>query len=279
MTRSKSLCLFWLVFACSGENLDLGYDVSKQVPGSDTSMSGTGGTGGTAGTPPGGSTWPPQSGCVTDPSLAALIGTWDGELEDFFLKPLEHVHLVIDGASSDGFCGSFTWGDKPPFPLADDPNALYPPADNWQPFGWGGAANQALPPVEGFPYTITDSGERLPTVRLGITQSEPWRSWCGIQTPVADAGTWTCDHVCRDGSNEDVTHQFLCGACDPQAGAVCVCDQSSCGAVQSSKQSFDLTLSADGKTLTGPFQPAPAMPASSWETVANASFYLTRLEQ
>jgi hypothetical protein len=284
MMQNKHIAWMWLLVACSGESLDIGHDVSNQSLAAGTGGGGGGSSGNKGGT--GGSTvspasapWPAQSGCATDPELAGLVGTWDGDLEDFFLKPLEHVTLVINGASSDGICGSFTWGDKPAFPPADNPDALYPPADNWQSFGWGGAANQMLPPVEGFPYTITDSGERLPTVRLGITQSEPWTSFCAIQTPVRDGAGWTCDHVCRDASDVNATTQFLCGACDPLAGAICTCDPASCDVVRSSPQSFDLQLSKDGKTLTGVYQPSPAMPAASWQTASSPSFNLTRVEQ
>ncbi len=288
MTTKRSLLVGCLLFACGGESLNVGNDVANQslVPtlgaggGGGLSAGGAGSTGGS------GQNAPPL-GCRTDPGYSAVVGTWDGDLEDDSPRPVEHIRIVISGANFDGLCGTLTWGEKTPFPPADDPNALYPSADYWTPFGYGGSPAQFLPPVEGFPYTLTGNAARLPNVQLSVVQSEPWTSWCQLQTPVLvndesrpATNGWACAHVgseCDASPNISADEAFMCGACEA-TGPLCTCSSASCYVVKDSKQAFILTLSADSQTLTGVFQPALAFPQPAWES-SNTSLYLARVAE
>ena len=279
-----------LLFACSSEHLDVGNDVLpadlivEGQPGGSGGGPSVGG-GGTLGSPPADlPPWPVQSGCPTDPERSTLVATWDGDIEDFFLKSFEHVRVVIEGASATGICGTITFGTQPPLPPADDPDVLYPPSERWKPFGYGGAPAQYLSPVDGFAYTITDSGVRLPTLRLEATLTEPWQSFCELQTPVEESrlpdSDYTCSYskaACESGAPQPEDLAFRCGACAPSA-PLCQCDASSCGVPRSSKQPFDLTLSADEQTLSGPFA-TDYRDDPRWSHITGYSLHLTRVAE
>jgi hypothetical protein len=293
--KKSGLAIFSLLVACSGTDLDVGHDAPQPL------IYEGGGTGGSAGSGmpvqggnPGASDpgspvqggspgtsestlpmLPAQSGCRTDPALAALVGTWDGDVEDFFLASVVHARLVIAGASSDGICGSITYGTSAALPPADDPDAPYPPSE-YAASNIDGCSGPFAPyecVIEGFPYTIAQGGARLPTVRLETIHDEPWQSWCELQTPSPNA-VWSCidrpdgQLMISIGANEpsepctissssgsDTYTSFKCVACgvSPSIPALCVCDGSSCGAAQNDKSQYDLALSDDGKSLSGAF--------------------------
>lgn len=48
-----------------------------------------------------------------------------GALEDFYLQPIKSVRLVINGASEQGICGTFTWGDGPAPAAPTDPSLIH----------------------------------------------------------------------------------------------------------------------------------------------------------
>jgi hypothetical protein len=178
-----------------------------------------------------------------------------------------HLRIVINGASAAGFCGTVTWGTKEAPPPADNPAGPYPPADYFDPNGYGGGPN--LPPIEGYPYTIIDAGERLPTLRLGVGSVEPWRSWCALQTPDPHRSGCYNDAAC---AVNQVSLQCL--ACS-DAGGACVCDDSSCTAIKIPENEFDLTLAEDGNSLSGTFTGTSSLaPWYSYET----SLYLEHVE-
>lgn len=172
------------------------------------------------------------------------------------------------------------FGDGTLLPLATEPDVLYPPADRWHPFGSGGAPAQYLSPVDGFSYTITDSGVRLPTLRLEATLTESWQSFCELHTPVraSQSAGYTCSYseaLCNSGAPQPVNLAFRCGACAPTA-PVCTCDATACGVPRASKQPLDLTLSDDGQTLRGPFS-TDYRDDPRWSHMSGYSLHLTRV--
>src|SRR5512138_2528932 len=137
--RIHRIWLVSLVIACGPQSIDVGRDPTTGAGGGESAIisgggsdsdaaGGTGnGVGGTAGVAAGGgggvvmggggslgdgtSTWVSPPACDTDPGLESLLGTWQGDIEDFYLQAVLSVRLEIEGASAHGLCGSVTWGD------------------------------------------------------------------------------------------------------------------------------------------------------------------------
>ncbi|HEX5101056.1 MAG TPA: hypothetical protein VFV94_16210 [Polyangiaceae bacterium] len=271
--RRKPLASALVLLACAGQHLDVGND----PPAEDTGVSGTGGGsggtgavmvgnggsqlsgGGTAGTPPPSIEWPSQTGCDTDPAYQDLLGTWQGQLEDFYLQRIRPLTLVINGASSHGMCGSLKWGDGEAPPPATDPSAAYPSPNVYDVMGYGGSPGYS--PLDGVTYTIVQGAVRDRSVRLSIGPRELWRSWCELQTsypievgysclPYSDVGySWgpEPDGICTAGKRS--FSNFACFIC---LAGVCECDERSCTASTSDHLELALTLSSDGRVLTGP---------------------------
>jgi hypothetical protein len=288
MMHKKVLGLTVLLLACSGEQLDMGDDPTH-VGG----MGSGGTTGGSAGGPPiGGSSgmpssepsaslpeWSSQTDCETDVEFADLVGTWEGQVEDFYLKPVQTLRVVINGASAHGICGSVTWGDGEAPAPATDPDAPYPSAEFWQ----AGLGLVASVPVEGFAYGIDEGAVRAHTVRFSTQVNEPWRSWCEIQTsyssslgyscmPFADQGVTTTSDpngVCETGGQTFTA--FKCYGCERVFGGFCACDAGGCTAKHDHPSQFDLTLSDDATLLTGPADYFGYNPGE-------VSFYLKRID-
>jgi hypothetical protein len=221
-----------------------------------------------------------------------LVGTWDGDLEDFDFNTVTHARLVIAGASSAGICGSITYGTKPAPAPATDPDAPYTLSDsaiaNIGPCMFPFAPYECV--IEGFPYTIAQGGAHPPMVRLGTFQDEPWQSWCELQTAYDTAFGSACiprpsDQVAISMSTSDPTapctitdaggtlsySTFKCVACgvSPSIAALCTCGDGSCAAAQIDTLNYDLTLSDDGKSLSGAF---PSMYG------ATLTVYVTRVD-
>jgi hypothetical protein len=325
MLRSVSLCVASVLWACSGQNLDVGNDppatggtggsiggTGGLTGGTGGSIGGTGGlTGGTGGTSDdsnGGSPdtpdeteplppealepLPSQTDCATDPELAGIVGTWEGQLEDAFFRPIQRLRVVINGASSAGFCGTVTWGDKSAPPPAEDPSAVYPPAEYWSANPVIGFASA----IEGFPYTIAASGQRLPSLKLGIVSTEPWQSFCGLQTPILDDSRWGCieqtaarhflvstvDYsgycdVQTPAGNHSYS-QMQCQACDP--GGICICDSAHC-TIDKLSSALDFTLVDDGNAMTAPFIGWGPTSSLGWldpDAGDPSAYYLERVE-
>lgn len=300
MKSSRWFGLLVLAAGCAGTDLDIGHDLSaSQIAG--TGGSGAGGVGGTGAVGPVSGeplpTVPSQTGCPTDPELAALVGTWEGNVEDFYLRPVEHLRIVINGISNtQGVCGSLTWGTKEPPPAPSDPETTYPASDYWH-YSGAGAGN--LPPIAGFSYTLVDGGARLPNVRLGVGSNEPWHSFCALQTPVSAGDGWGCVEpnyelslyppdaaaICTAGGE---THTaFHCLSCSgPVAELHCQCNDGGCVAAHDRDVRFELALAPDGMSMSGPFDKAgaeyhypiidhPEDIGSHWQT--GVSIYLERV--
>jgi hypothetical protein len=269
-----------LILACSGERLNVGDDPAKHGSGgSSTDVSGAGGSvfgGGTVGTggssggaqagtgtvPPEG-TWPGTEGCDTDPEFEYLLGTWTGDLEDFFLQPVTTLTVVINGASSHGMCGTVTWGQGDPPPPATDVDAAYPSDAYFKgnADGYGGSP-ATLPPIQAYPYSIAQGAVRAKTVRFATRTFEPWRSWCELQTSYAAQSD---SHQCIPDATQYATKYdtdtctvgretyslFKCYAC--VIGRICQCNAADCDADAGPSTPFALTLSDAGDEMTGPY--------------------------
>lgn len=297
--RKKSLASALVLLACAGQSLDVGND----PPAEDTGVVGTGGGsggsgavmvgsggsqlsgGGTVGTAPPPATppteWPSQTGCDTEPAYQELVGTWQGQLEDFYLQRLKSLTLVINGVSSHGMCGSLKWGDGEAPPPATDPAGPYPSTAVYDVMGYGGTPGYT--PLDGFTYTIEQGAVRDRTVRLSIGTSEIWQSWCELQgsyryqdgyncVPDSDTGysygdgpQGTCMAGGRNFSN------FTCYMC---LSNVCACTQESCAAAPSyNSLAIALTLSDDRNVLTGPADDR----ATGYYAEKGAAYYLERV--
>jgi len=299
--RRKSLGSALMLVACAGQSLDVGNDSSGHRNGAAATDGATGGgtdggTGCVVGSKNGGSTfsgggtsgttsmpssslaeWPAQGGCASDAAAQGVLGTWRGQLEDFYLQPLTPLTLVINGASSHGMCGSLKWGDAAPPPQPTDPQAPYPaPQTEDELRNYGGAPGYT--PFDGFTYTITQGAVRDGSVRFSIGTRELWESWCELQTSYPTAAGYNC--IPSDegySSGPDATSPCVIGkrtfstsTCWLCQSGVCACDEQGCRA-SSSDGDFEiaLTLSSDGKLLTGP---ADERATETYQT--GAAYYL-----
>lgn len=294
--RKKSLASTLMLLACAGQSLDVGSDPPGEgnvAPLSSGGSSGntlsTGGAaplgGGTGGLGTGASAplpeWPAQSGCETDPAYQDLLGTWQGQVEDFYLQRLKSLTLVINGASSQGMCGSLKWGDGEPPPPATDPSAAYPSPNIYDLMGYGGQPGYT--PLDGFTYTIAKGAVRDQAVRFSIGTWELWQSWCELQTSYRYNGGWNCvpesdmgyswgpdpNGTCVIGNRN--FSNFTCFVC---LANVCACDEQSCRAAGSDGNfEIALTLSEDRTVLSGP---ADDRATGTYED--GAAYYLERMK-
>lgn len=274
--RSSSAAL--MLMACAGQSLDVGNDSHRESNGVPDTVNGTAAAGGSTwsggGSPPqgggtGGTTsapssslpdFPAQSGCETDAAGQSVLGTWRGQLEDFYLKPITPLTLVINGASSHGMCGTLKWGDGEPPPPPTDPQTPYPsPPNQYDLMNYGGAPGYT--PYDGFTYTIAQGAVRDGTVRLSIGTRELWTSWCELQTSYRTSSGWNCIPSDEGYSyGPDATSPCVIGnrtfstsTCWLCQSYVCACDEHGCKASGTEGDyEMALTLSDDGKLLTGP---------------------------
>ena len=191
MLRDGLLLAALGLVACSGRSLDVG-------PGGDnTSETNTGGAAAssagagnaaplcTSDTPL--PTWPDDAGCVASSDLP-LVGTWSGYVEQAG-PPFDTLQLTIRGAStSGGLCGTLTIGQGAPPPVASNPNVGYPnPTDATTNYG-----DPTL--VQGYAFTLLNGVTDGARVRFSISQAQPLRGWCQLQTSYAGVlgGNCTC---------------------------------------------------------------------------------------
>jgi hypothetical protein len=251
--KKTSLALLTLLLACSGEALDVGGDQDPS-PGSG----GSGGAQEAAAVRP----LPSWTGVGTCPTTGddapQFVGTWEGALEDYDLNPITPLRLVITKATSDGVCGTLSWGTDSPAPIP-----LTEPEQKGEMWGIGGST-AAL--VEGLTYTISRGAARDTTLRFGAAAYEHWQGFCEMQTdpeyfPGAQAylcmPQYTTIHF-EIGDDECTLglagggHQTLpikqCAGCDFN---VCMCNAEACVADPERTNDFDLLLeqSIDGKDL------------------------------
>jgi hypothetical protein len=204
--------------------------------------------------------WPARDTC--DAELAPLAGVWTGYVlgrnQASTNPPLPaegRMRLSLGAGGAEG-CGSLTFGEPVELAPATDPEAVYPP---------GTTAASSFSFLEGFAYRLLDAsleGERL---RFRIAYSEPWSSWCRLQTPYCDKtfGGFHCSTVTAFNDHGDgtcfvidaSTGRDLAPVSCAQAGYcrnddLCLCDGAGCDANVNSTTSieFDLHVSSDDAT-------------------------------
>jgi len=145
--------------------------------------------------------------------------------------------LTVQGLTADGVpCGTLSVGDGPPLPPATDPTAPYPPSSGG---AGGGPADGKIGPLAygefpGHEYPITGVVLDGPRLAFNVPVNEPWRGWCGLQTPlpgettcVSANGGFSSPSGCGDSAGHPIPcAQFrLCAM-----HRVCYCDSSCCDA-------------------------------------------------
>jgi hypothetical protein len=222
-----------------------------------TGGSASGGSVGTGGSP----------GITTCNDSFPYLGTWEGNILDFYFEPTEALKLVLYADASGRITGDLTWGEGPPPPAPESADIPYPP-------GYWEQQNNIMPtsaapePWPGFAYTIVRGAGCDTTLRFAVSTAELWQDWCALQTPVytPDYG-WGC--TLRGGGSSDgktctiqpptgawATYpMWKCQACGAFGfSGVCACDQNGCFADMTATHTFNLTDSVSGGTeiLSGP---------------------------
>jgi len=122
--------------------------------------------------------WPDASRCVASSDLP-LTGTWRGYVENAD-PPWDQITLVITGASiAGGVCGTLSIGAGPPPAPATDPTVGYPPGVGDTGTG-GGTGSAAF--LSAYPLTILTGTTDGTRVQFTVSQDEPYRGWCQLQT-------------------------------------------------------------------------------------------------
>ena len=195
--------------------------------------------------------WPSSSACVGSNDLP-LVGSWHGYIENQ-PAPWDDLLLKIEGANSDGLCGTLKVGNVEPPPPASDPNLDYPP---------GVSHADALPVlIPGFTMALRNGTTDGARVRFRVADYEGYRSWCELQSPYGSDGGASCGclplgQATRDSSNQckvsehggsswqtvDCGKAVLCGARAPGA---CTCTAAGCTASDAYVSQFDLRFTGD----------------------------------
>ena len=239
----------------SGAKSSTGGTTSATTGGSSAS-GGTAGSGGTSSTV-----------ITTCNDSFPFLGTWEGNILDFYFEPQEALKLVLSADASGVITGKLTWGDGAPPPAPQGADIPYPPG-YWEQHS--GTHYLGSPdPWPGFAYTIVRGAGCDTTFRFGVSTSELWQDWCALQTPI-DSGSfgWGCTLLGGSGSSNGTTCTIYgqngqtqtypiwkCNACGSFGmNGVCACDQSGCFANTTATETFNLTYSVSGSTeiLSGP---------------------------
>ncbi len=222
----------------------------------------SGTTGGSASGGTGGST-----GITSCNDSFPYLGTWQGNILDFYFEPTETLELVLYADASGTITGKLTWGEGPSPPAPEGADIPYPP-------GYWEQQSNIMPvsvgpePWPGFAYTIVRGAGCDTTFRFGVSTAELWQNWCALQTPVytPDYG-WGCT-LQGGGSSDGKTctvqpasgawatyPMWKCEACGAFGfSGVCACDQSGCFADMTATHTFNLAYSVSGgaEILSGP---------------------------
>jgi hypothetical protein len=216
----------------------------------------TGGTGGTAGA---GAT--PSITSCTD--AFRFLGTWEGNVLDFYFEPLQTMRLVVTPDDLGGYQGTLTIGSGDPPPPVAGPDDPYPNLEYWDTGGAG--RGSGTDPWPGFPHTVVRGAGCDATLRVSISSAEPWDEWCSLQEPVyTDGYGWGCTYlgggsigggVCnvQDGRGNTLGEYpaWKCYACAGfGAEAVCACDEASCSFNRTPTDTYNLQL-IDDTVLSG----------------------------
>ncbi len=225
--------------------------------GGSSASGGTAGSGGTSSMP-----------ITTCNDSFPFLGTWEGNILDFYFEPQEALKLVLSADASGMITGKLTWGDGAPPPAPQGADIPYPPGY------WEQQTDMMMPaapePWPGFAYTIVRGAACDTTFRFAVSTSELWQDWCALQTPI-DSGSygWGCTLLGGGGSSDGTSCTIYgqngesqtyplwkCEACGSFGfnGGVCTCDQNGCFANMTATETFDLTYSvSDGdEILSGP---------------------------
>src|SRR5690348_13962881 len=179
--NKTSLVLVFALVGCVGQELDVGSDnggLNDASTGGSGSGSGSGGTSGNNDALHADDPIPNWAALGTCPTTGepqpALVGTWEGALEDFYLDPVVPIRLVITQATTAGVCGTLTWGvgRTPPLPLTD-------PEQSGREYGLGGSPGYIM--HDGTDYKILAGAARDGVLRISVSALEPWNDYCQEQ--------------------------------------------------------------------------------------------------
>ncbi|HMA92888.1 MAG TPA: hypothetical protein VKP30_09385 [Polyangiaceae bacterium] len=114
--------------------------------------------------------------------LAAYAATWVGYVEAYqFEDETDRVQLVLDEQGR----GSIRFGDRKLITAPTDPAAYYPPHTSATYWGEGGKISNVV--FSGFEYPIDSARVESERIRFGTASTEPFSSYCALQTPYLDA--------------------------------------------------------------------------------------------
>jgi hypothetical protein len=173
-----------ILCACSAKTIDVGPGVTGMAGSTSPGTGGQTNDGATvnAALP----TWPGTDDCVASTNLP-IVGTWNGSLEGMGQDPnWSSLQLVIRGASATGgVCGTMMIGTGILPPPATNPDVGYPMGVMIPPY--------SPPIISGFTFTLLNGTvDNTGRVRFAIPIGQPWRGWCGLQTPHATATGYSC---------------------------------------------------------------------------------------
>jgi hypothetical protein len=246
-----------LLWSCSGQAIDVG---SNGEAGARTTAGGNaGGTGTGAGQGPGGvsgtgsaratavgtptanpgtlTSWPDLTECGADGGIP-FEGAWTGYAQGQGNE--DNFTLELTG-TSEAPCGTLTFGEPRAYPPATDAAVPYPPSFNLE----------NLWRAPGFAYTLLGIAVDGPRVQFHVAYSEPYASWCRLQTsyPHADLQGYRClpsdfaynpGERCGGGTSAASAkchHEACLGTFNPP----CACDESRCIAdIDAAGETFDL---------------------------------------
>ena len=235
-----------------------GSSATKATGGSSAASGGTVGTGGTS-----------SAIITTCDGSFPFLGTWEGNILDFYFEPTEALKLELSADASGTITGKLTWGSGAPPPAPQGADIPYPPGywDQQTKLGYVATPD----PWPGFAYTIVRGAVCDTTFRFGVSTYEIWQDWCKLQTAINSGSFgWGCTLRGGSGSTNGTTCTIYaqnggsqtyplwkCNACGAFRGinsGVCSCDQNGCFSNPTATQTFDLTYSASGTTqiLSGP---------------------------
>jgi hypothetical protein len=199
----------------------------------------------------------PANALVPQVCDKAFHQVWEGTTLDFFFNPQDDRYRIeFDGTDANGrLCGTVTYigAGQPAPPPATDPDAGYPPS-----LDFTMAHVKSVQP--GVTYSIIQGAEADAVRHFRIAPNELWKDWCALQTPVPNAGSYSCiggdggwssDGVTCTITNPDGTQehypQAKCELCS--FPGVCACDSEHCVAADGDSLLFDLKL--NGPQMTG----------------------------
>ena len=213
------------------------------TPGSG-GISGNGGSSGTGSVSASGGSSVGGSGGATSGSDRAVTEVWVGQVQravthvDYESNPpvAEHVVLVLETAANGTVKGSVVFGKRSAPPLPTDPDAFYPPLDDYR--YWG--VLKWLP-LDGFAYSLVDLHLHEGRVTGRFSPNELWSAWCAIQPKSYPAREPSYPDTCVDRDAPFVNQGYSDSAETPSKGdlcrgiSVCTCESNVCSASASQR--------------------------------------------